>query len=327
MRKRAFGRTGMDVPEMVLGGGIVGGILILADQETRRTALERCVAAGIDWIDTAAQYGNGVSEETIGHYLPQLQPRPRVSTKFRLKPTDMFDVPGAVERCLEASLKRLKLERIELFQLHNQLGGADPGRAMPVEHVLRKEGVADALDGLKARGLIAAGGFTALGETHAVFEVANSGRFDSAQVYYNMLNPSAAWERAPAGWPAQDFSGLIAACRRHGTAIMNIRALAGGALASTEPHGREVVIASGAELDRDFARAAAVRAALRADFGTPAQTAIRFALANPDIACIDFGIATLAHLDEALAAYALGPLPDEAIRRLEPLWASDFGLA
>lgn len=327
MHKRPFGRTGMEIPELVLGGGIVGGILILADEDTRRTALERTVAAGIDWIDTAAQYGNGVSEETIGRHLPTLHPRPRISTKFRLKPADLFDIRGAVERCLEASLKRLDLERIELFQLHNQLGGGDPNRAMPVEHVLRTEGVADALDALKARGLIAASGFTALGETHALMQVANSGRFDSAQVYYNMLNPSAAWTRAPAGWPAQDFSGLIAACKRHGTAIMNIRAMAGGALASPERHGREVVIASGAELDRDFARAAAVREALGADFGTPAQTAIRFALANPDIACIDFGIATLAHLDEALAAYALGPLPDEAIRRLEPLWASDFGLA
>ncbi|MFN4091054.1 MAG: aldo/keto reductase [Alphaproteobacteria bacterium] len=327
MRRRPFGRTGLEAPELVLGGGIVGGILILAEEAVRGAALERTVAAGIDWIDTAAQYGNGVSEETIGRWLRRLSPRPRVSTKFRLKPGDLFDIRGAVERCLEASLKRLGLDRIVLFQLHNQLGGADPARALPVEHVLRREGVADALDALKARGLIDATGFTALGETHAVMQVADSGRFDSAQVYYNMLNPSAAWSRAPAGWPAQDFSGLIAACRRHGTAVMNIRAMAGGALASPEPHGREVVIALGADLDRDFARAARVRAALGTDFGTPAQAALRFALANPDIACVDFGIATLAHLDEALAAYALGPLPDEAMRRLEPLWATDFGLA
>jgi len=327
MRKRPFGRTGMEIPELVLGGGIVGGILILTDQETRRTALKRTVAAGIDWIDTAAQYGNGVSEETIGRYLPELSPKPRVSTKFRLKPTDLFDIPAAVERSLAASLKRLGLDRIELFQLHNQLGGADPNRALPVEHVLRREGVADALDALKARGLIGATGFTALGDTHALMQVARSGRFDSAQVYYNMLNPSAAWDRAPRGWPAQNFSGLIATCKQQGTAVMNIRAMAGGALASAERHGREVVIASGAELDRDFARAAAVREALGSEFGTPAQTALRFSLANPDIACIDFGIATLAHLDEALDAYAMGPLPDEAVRRLEPLWATDFGLA
>src|SRR3546814_333187 len=183
MRKRPFGRTGLEVPELVLGGGIVGGILILADEDTRRTALERTVAAGIDWIDTAAQYGDGVSEETIGRCLPSLNPRPRVSTKFRLKPADLFDIPGAVERCLEASLKRLRLERIELFQLHNQLGGADPNRAMPVEHVLRRDGVADALDRLKARGLINAAGFTAIGETRAVFQAVESGRFDSAQVY------------------------------------------------------------------------------------------------------------------------------------------------
>ena len=48
MKKRPFGRTGLEMPEMVLGGGIVGGILILADEDTRRITLERTVAAGID---------------------------------------------------------------------------------------------------------------------------------------------------------------------------------------------------------------------------------------------------------------------------------------
>ena len=56
-------------------------------------------------------------------------------------------------------------------------------------------------------------GITALGETAACREVIASGRFDSAQVYYNMLNPSAGQDMPPA-WQGHDFRGLIAACQR-----------------------------------------------------------------------------------------------------------------
>ena len=60
-------------------------------------------------------------------------------------------------------------------------------------------------------------------------------------------------------------------------------------------------------------RARAVVRRLGERYGTRAQTAIRFALANPDIACVLVGMAELAHLEEALAAAAMGPLPDEAL--------------
>ena len=324
MKTRPFGRTGLDVSELVLGGGVVGGILVLADEETRAAALQRAVAAGINWIDTAVAYGNGESERTIGRHLASLSPRPHVSTKVRLSPDDLSDVAGAVERSLEQSLERLNLDRIELFQLHNQLGGADGARALDIQHVLKTGGVADAMDGLKQQGLIGAAGMTALGDTASCITVIDSGRFDSAQVYHNLLNPSAAWDRVPAGWSAQDFSGVLAACRRRGMAVMNIRVLAGGTLASPQRHGREAVIAQGSDLDREERRAAAVWSALGDRYGTPAQTALRFVLANPDITCAVFGLAELSHLEEALAAVENGPLPKEALDLLQPIWDRDF---
>ncbi|MSO77825.1 MAG: aldo/keto reductase [Alphaproteobacteria bacterium] len=324
MRTQQFGRTGLDVSEIVLGGGIVGGILILADEATRQETLRRTVAAGINWIDTAESYGNGVSETVIGRYLASLLPRPQISSKVRLAPEERADLSGAIERHLEASLKRLGRDSIELYQLHNQLG--DGTGLMPVELVLKKGGVADSLDRLQGRGLFRAMGMTALGETAACLRVIESGRFQSAQVYYNLLNPSAAWAKAPKGWSAQDFSGLIDACKRHGMAVMNIRALAGGALASPVRHGREAVVASGSDLDREAARAAAVWSALGSDHGTPAQTALRFTLANAGMTTRVFGVAELGHFDEALAAVARGPLPAEAIGRVEALWRTDFGL-
>lgn len=326
MKSRAFARTGLEVSEVVLGGGTVGGVLVHPTDETRLAALQRAVAAGINWIDTAPMYGRGVSEETIGRHIASLSPLPHVSTKFTLAPEDFSDIPGAIARSLEQSLQRLQLERIDLLQLHNHIGFTEVERTITPGRILGRGGVADALDALKAKGVIGACGITAAGDMQAVLEVIDSGRFDTAQVYYNMINPSAAWDRAPAAWKTDDFSGLMAACRRQGMGMMNIRVYAGGPLASARRHGREYIMIPGADLASEDRRAAAIWALLGDRYGTPAQAALRFALANANFACSVIGIADLAQLDEALAAAAMGPLPPEALAALDALRARNFGL-
>jgi D-threo-aldose 1-dehydrogenase len=324
MNKRRFGRTRYEISEVVLGGGIVGGILILPDEATRQTALARVVEAGVNWIDTAASYGAGKSEETIGRHLPHLSPRPRISTKFIVAPEDHTDVLGAIERSLTQSLKRLRLDRVDLLQLHNHIRSGDGPRAITPAQILARGGVADALTRLKEEGAIGAFGLTAAGEMPAVRQVIDSGRFDTAQIYYNMINPSAAWDRVPAGWGTDNLSGLVAACRRHDMGMMNIRVFAGGSLASSRRHGREFVMFPGADLESEDKRAAALRRVLGDGYGTPAQVALRFALAKTDFACHVIGIADLAQLDEALAAIRMGRLPREALANLESVWANNF---
>jgi D-threo-aldose 1-dehydrogenase len=177
---------------------------------------------------------------------------------------------------------------------------------------------------LKEEGAIGAFGLTAAGEMPAVRQVIDSGRFDTAQIYYNMINPSAAWDRVPAGWGTDNLSGLVAACRRHDMGMMNIRVFAGGSLASSRRHGREFVMFPGADLESEDKRAAALRRVLGDGYGTPAQVALRFALAKTDFACHVIGIADLAQLDEALAAIRMGRLPREALANLESVWANNF---
>jgi aryl-alcohol dehydrogenase-like predicted oxidoreductase len=106
--------------------------------------------------------------------------------------------------------------------------------------------------------------------------------------------------------------------------MLNIRVFAGGPLASAQRPGRLAVLISGTDADNEVRCAAAVRAALGNAYGMPAQTALRFALANADLATRVLGIASLADLDDALAAVAAGPLPQTAIRKLEALWKNDF---
>ena len=326
MRYRPFGRTGLEVSELVFGGGWVGGILIHQDDATRRTAIQRALDAGINWIDTAPSYGDGQSEEALGWLLQEVERRPYLSTKVRLDLARLDDVRGQVEASLEQSLKRLRCDSVELFQLHNPIGPQTSGERIAIERVLGTGGVADALDRVREQGLTRFTGITAFGDAAACREAIASGRFDSAQIYYNMLNPSAGQDM-PTAWKGHDLHGLIAACRDHRVAVMNIRVLAAGVLATEQRHGREVPMSDAAPISTEEARARAVFARLGERYGSRAQTAIRFALANPDISCVLVGMAELAHLEEALAAADMGRLPDEALAELRALYRSNFDLA
>ena len=175
-------------------------------------------------------------------------------------------------------------------------------------------------DRLREEGYFGHHGVTALGETAAVLEVLRSGRFDTAQVYHNMLNPSAA-RPVPPGWGGQDFGGVLAACRERDVGVAAIRVLAAGALASDERHGREVVVAADADLGREEARARRIFGRLDGAHGTRAQTAVRHALANPDLSTVVVGVASLGQLDEALVAFEAGPLPAAAMAEVEACYA------
>jgi aryl-alcohol dehydrogenase-like predicted oxidoreductase len=325
MRKNLLGRTGFLVSEIAFGAGVTGGILIKGDEAGAVRALNRALAIGINWIDTAALYGNGASEATIGRHINSIKPQPYVSTKVRIERDQMNDIPGAIERSLTESLKRLNLDRVALFQLHNQLEAAVGDRPqLSPEQVLRSGGVADTFDRLKEQGLFHASGMTAAGETKAVLDVIRSGRFDCAQVYYNTINPSAGWSRAHQNWRAQDFSGIVAACFRENMGVLNIRIFAGGPLAKPARPERLTVLTSGTDVDNEMRCAAAVRAALGTGYGSPAQTALRFVLGNHDFATRIIGVGDVRDLDEALKAVEAGPLPAEAVDKLERLWATDF---
>src|SRR5215210_7500192 len=108
MKHRTFGRSGIQVSEIVFGAGAVGGVLIHKDDATKREAIRRALAGGINWIDTAAAYGSGKSEEALGWLLPEAGATPYLSTKFGLDVENLKDIPGEIEQSLKASLARLK---------------------------------------------------------------------------------------------------------------------------------------------------------------------------------------------------------------------------
>jgi L-galactose dehydrogenase/L-glyceraldehyde 3-phosphate reductase len=324
MKHRTFGRTGIDVSEVIFGAGAVGGIVIHKDDATKREALRRAIAGGINWIDTAAQYGNGKSEEALAWLIPELAPHAFLSTKFGLDVQNLKDIPAQIEESLSASLRRLNRSSVDLLLLHTLIGSKAGGRVMTVDQILGKNGVAEGLERLREKGLIRYMGITAIGETASVCEVIRSGRFDSAQVYYNLLNPSAG-RTMPQVWSGDDMNGITAACRANGVAVMAIRIFAAGVIASDDRTGRESVLLPDTSVAEDERKARAVFDAIGPDQGTRAQVALRFVLSNPDVSCAIIGSAELHHIDEALQAEAMGPLPLDVLARLEALYESDFG--
>ena len=324
MKHRTFGRSGIAVSEIIFGAGSVGGILIHQDDATKREAIRRAFAGGINWVDTAAQYGNGKSEEALGWLLPESGATPYLSTKFQLDVENLKDIPLQIEERLRASLARLKRSSVDVLQLHNRIGTRPGGRVMTVEQILGRNGVADGLDRLREKRLISRMGITALGEAASVCEVIRSGRFDSAQVYYNLLNPSAG-RSMPKSWTGQNLGGIIEACRASQVAVMAIRIFAAGVIATDERTGRESVLTTDTSVAEDERKTRAVFDAIGADQGTRAQVALRFVLANPDVSGAVIGSAELNHIDEALQAAAMGPLPPHVLARLDALYESDFG--
>src|SRR3954468_17142486 len=119
MQKRRLGRTGLEISVLGYGAGAVGGLFTKGAAADQERAIARALELGINYIDTAALYGNGESERNLGRVLKKLKPDVVLGTEFRLKAADRSRIAGAVTRAMDDSLKRLGLDHVDLFQLHN----------------------------------------------------------------------------------------------------------------------------------------------------------------------------------------------------------------
>ncbi len=323
MEMRMFGRTGMQLSLLGFGCGAVGGLMIRGDVRDQERTVARALAAGVNYFDTAVQYGNGESEKNLGLVLQKLKPaNVAVGTKVRLPAGDVGRIADAIAKSLEASLARLRLERVDIFHLHNAITATGGGPALSVRQVLDE--VVPAFEKLRQQGKTRFLGLTAVGDTASLHQVIDSGAFDSAQVAYNMLNPSAAIG-LPANYPAQDYGRLFDHTKAAGTGVVGIRVLAGGALSgSSERHPiaspPPEPIGSATNYDGDVMRARRLMPLVEEGFAASlTEAATRFAISHPAIGTILVGLATPQQFEDALAAVQKGPLPPAALDRLSAL--------
>ena len=328
MEKRRLGRTGLSVSALTFGCGAVGGLMTRGAPADQERAVARALDAGINHFDTAPAYGNGASEQNLGRVLANLKPDVIVSTKVRLAAADRGRIGAAVAASLEASLTRLGRDHVDLFQFHNQLAERHDGATFGVEEMLGD--VLAAFTRVREQGKTRFIGFTAIGETGALHRLVASGAFDTAQVPYNALNPSAG-AALPDRYPAQDYGRLLDRTRQADMGTIGIRVLAGGALSGREerhPLGLAVVepIGSGASYAADAARARRLEPMVREGYAASlTEMAMRFAIAHPALSTTEIGLATIEQLDDAIRAVEKGPLPPAALARLAELQATFSG--
>lgn len=188
MKLRIFGRTGLEVPPIGLGGFPFGGVNRAAGwdpftEEGKRSSIatiRRALERGITYFDTAPSYGDGNSERIFGEALRGQRDTITLATKCR------WDGDAdSVLRSLDESLARLRTDHVDVLQLHGGMFTADD-----VQHILERgplEGLRQARERGKARFI----GFTAE-EPWTARPLIASGAFDVVQLRYNLIYQSAA---------------------------------------------------------------------------------------------------------------------------------------
>lgn len=325
MEQRALGRTGLKVSVLSFGCGAVGGLMVRGTSADQEHAVARAIEYGINYFDTAPMYGNGESERNLGRVLKSLHHADvRIGTKVFV--SDPSQIAANISRAMDESLQRLGRDSVDLYQLHNPI--AEHGRDGALSPAVVIDQALPAFEQLRRQGKARFIGFTALGDTPAITRLV--AEFDSAQVSYNVLNPSAGMT-LPQAYPAQDYGNLLAKARSAGTGTIGIRVLAGGALSgemSRHPLGMTKVdpLGSSATYEGDVARARRLDALVREGHaGSLVEAAIRYVISNPDLCTTLVGLSTIEQLVFAAESALKGPLSAEGLQRAAQLQTEFVG--
>lgn len=319
MKRANLGAIG-EVSRLTLGGGGLGGVWGATTREEAIDTIRAAVDAGIDLLDAAPGYRayESIIGDTFGGRPPS---HVRVTSKHGLGSPPPDQVYPRFRASIEASLATMKLERLDIFFLHNEIcpdeyvypASREPRESFATTWSLYREQVVPALERLRQEGLIGAWGITAVGVPDAIVDaLQHEPRPQAAQVVSNLLD-SVGGLRRFAG-PARPRE-IIEVARRSGVGVLGIRAVQAGAL--TRAIDREV---PPDHLDAiDYARAAPFRALCDEWGDDPAVVAHRYALAMEGIDTLILGVKNRRELDQVLAAEAAGPLEADRIARIDRL--------
>jgi len=303
MRHVRLGRTGLSVSRLCLGTMTFG---LQCDEATSVAILDRAVAGGITFVDTADVYplGGGLAtvgrtEEIVGRWLAGRRQEVVVATKcfgaMSERPWDRGSSRKHILDAIDGSLRRLRTDHVDLYQLHH------PDPHTPIDETLRA--LDDVVHAGKAR-YVGCSNFRAYQVARALgrSEVLGVARFDSVQPRYNLLF-------------RQPERELLPLCLDEGLGVIPYNPIAGGLLSGKhEPDagpaaGTRFTLGTAAARyqerywhEREFATVDALRP-LAAEAGMPmVQLAVAWVLANPAITAPIVGASRPGQLDDVLPA-------------------------
>ena len=301
------------VSVLTLGGGGIGQVWGPTSRDEAIATVRAAVEGGISLIDVAPSYGDGEAEEVVGSaFAGRLPDGVRVSTKHHVG-HDPIEVEAKLIASLEASLKRLRLDFVDVLLLHSQIvPRPDPEReawTTPLE--LFEEAARPALQKLVDGGRVGAWGITAVQFPEVLDAVfATQPTPQVAQMVANAIDSPGdmSWTPASTG-PRQ----LVVQAQQAGVGVMGIRAVQAGAL--TDRLDRDLPLDHPVRLD--FERAGPFRR-VAAELGdSAAALAHRYAISMEGVDTVVLGVKNRFELAECLAAAAAGPLPAEVIERVD----------
>lgn len=284
--------------------------------------MRRAAELGITLYDVAPMYGQGEAEKVLGEAFDgKLPAGVRVTTKCMLGTTAAGDVEAALRASLQASLERMRLDRVDLFLLHSFLTPDDfdpaslgaPGRLACTRWSSYTQGFVPAVERMKAEGLIGDWGISGIGFPDQVLRaLAHTPKPAAVQVISNPLDSAGELTIWPSGLSRAREIGAAAAAA--GIGIMAIRAVNGGAL--TDSVDRE--LPAGHRVRSDFERAGPVRMLAKELGTTTAALAHRYALGmHGGGHTVVLGVKNRAELEECVLAARDGPLERAVVARVD----------
>jgi aryl-alcohol dehydrogenase-like predicted oxidoreductase len=310
MQYRTLGRTGLRVSDVGFGAMTIGGEIFGAtdDQESLR-ALHRALDLGMNFIDTADAYGRGHSEELLGQILKTRRNDVILATKggnqFTVRQGLRNFDPDYITSALEASLNRLRIDTIDLYQLHN-----------PSQEVMRRGEIFERLDRFKREGKIRFYGVS-LEKTEDGIVAIETGKPDTLQVVYNILHQD----------PEENLFPLA---QKENIGILARVPLERGVLSGRFKKREEFVEKDwrrGVFPDDGLAQTLAAVEKLdflvKGDVPNLAQAALRFILSHPAVSTVIPGIRTVSQVEDNLVASGK-VLSSEDLTRLRDLYRREF---
>jgi aryl-alcohol dehydrogenase-like predicted oxidoreductase len=307
---RQLGRTGLRVSNLCLGTMTFGNAQWGCDESTSKRIVDRFLDAGGNFIDTADVYSNGVSEEILGRALAGKRQRAIVATKVAgpmgSGPNDLGLSRKHVLDGVDASLRRLAIDYIDLYQVH----AYDP--STPLDETL------GALDLCVRAGKVRYVGCSNYSAWHLMKAVAlarelGCARYDCLQPQYSLVCRSIEREHLPL-------------CIEEGIGVIPWSPLGGGLLTGKIRRGQAAPAGTRAAVDlmnrarfsaeRNLEIADAVAQVAQRLGKTASQVALAWVAEQPGVTSPIFGARTLEQLEDDLGAADL-VLDDEARKRLD----------
>jgi aryl-alcohol dehydrogenase-like predicted oxidoreductase len=318
MQYRTLGRTGLQVSAIGFGAWAIGGSWGPQDEKESLAALHRAIDLGVNFIDTAAGYGNGKSERLIAQVLKERKETVYVATKTPPLPGNWppspYDVADErypekyLRENVEERLRNLQTDCLDLLQLHTWTRAWNKN-PRPFE-VLRK---------LQAEGKIRAVGVsTPEQDQNSVIDLMRNGYVDAVQVIYNIFEQEPAAELLPAA--VEHNVGILV------RVVFDEGVLTGKYTAGTEfaeDDFRRNYFA-GDRLARAVDRVEKIKADLGSGVNMP-QVALQFALAHPGVSTVIPGIRSVYQAESNAAAADAAPLSDATMDTLRKhYWMRGF---